>query len=75
MPKNYLIWSEEHGGWWRADRHGYTRSIRQAGRYSKITAEEIVKNANYGRDLDSQRPFNEIALPEPEMPYETLRKS
>jgi hypothetical protein len=31
MPADlYLIWSIEHGAWWRADRRGYTRHLDEA---------------------------------------------
>lgn len=42
----FLIWSHEHRGWWRAGRNGYTQDIRNAGRYSAVEAAEIVKSAN-----------------------------
>lgn len=54
----WLVWSEEHGMWWRAGHCGYTRSIREAGRYAKAEADEIVRRANI---VD----FNEIAIPDP----------
>jgi hypothetical protein len=58
MEQQYLIWSEEHGAWWRPAKWGYSQRIRDAGRYSKADADEIVRNANF-------REFNEIAIPEP----------
>lgn len=58
-PK-FLIWSEEHGAWWRMGRWGYTTQIREAGQYPKAEADQIVRDANF-------RPgaFNEIAIPVP----------
>lgn len=44
----YLIWSEEHGAWWRPARCGYTRSMKEAGRYSLKDAEEVTIAANLG---------------------------
>lgn len=41
-----LIWSEEHRGWWRAGRCGYTQSLDQAGVYPIAEAIEIVSLAN-----------------------------
>jgi hypothetical protein len=62
MAKPFLVWSEEHGAWWRPGRSGYTQSIREAGRYSLDEAAEIVEKAN--RYLDAGR-FNEVAVFDP----------
>lgn len=59
MPE-FLIWSEGHRAWWRSNGHGYTSSIREAGRYRQDDAQRIVEGANYGGT------FNEIAIPVPE---------
>lgn len=32
--EEYLVWSNEHGGWWRPENAGYSRDIREAGRYT-----------------------------------------
>jgi hypothetical protein len=34
----WLVWSNEHGGFWAPDDMGYVRSIREAGRYTEIQA-------------------------------------
>jgi hypothetical protein len=66
---SYLIWSEEHGAWWRPRGGGYTCSLVRAGRYTKAQADAIVSDANKvinsetGRYPD--RTFNEIAIPDP----------
>jgi hypothetical protein len=52
----FLIWSEEHGQWWRAGSAGYTRSILEAGRYAFKEAMEITSDANRGGKT------NEVAL-------------
>jgi hypothetical protein len=57
-----VIWSEEHGAWWAPGRSGYTRSLSNAGRYSKEEAQEIVTGAN--KYLPAGR-FNEVAVPDP----------
>ena len=62
--KAFLVWSEEHGAWWGAARSGYTRSIRDAGRYSLEDAADIVENAN--RYL-AEGQFNEVAVFDPLM--------
>lgn len=46
--QQFLIWSEEHGAWWRPNRCGYTTSMKRAGRYDGLSAEDIVRNANGG---------------------------
>jgi hypothetical protein len=47
MP-DHLIWSEEHGAWWRAGSRGYTVSMREAGRYTRAEADQICRSANIG---------------------------
>jgi hypothetical protein len=42
----FLIWSNEHRMWWRADERGYTDSIEEAGRYPYDTAQRIVLKAS-----------------------------
>lgn len=44
--QRYLIWSEEHGLWWRPGERGYTNNLCAAGLYSKERADAIVKSAN-----------------------------
>jgi hypothetical protein len=58
---NWVIWSEEHGAWWRVGRAGYTRSLVSAGRYSETEAKAIEAAGN--RYLPSG--YNEVALPDP----------
>jgi hypothetical protein len=45
MTNEYLIWSHEHGAWWRAGARGYTRRLSEAGRYSRDNALLICANA------------------------------
>jgi hypothetical protein len=42
----YVIWSEEHGAWWRPGKAGYTRRLEEAGRYSVQEATQIEMEAN-----------------------------
>jgi hypothetical protein len=44
----YLIWSNEHKGWWRPNRNGYTEDYQDAGLYSRDNAMTICKNASLG---------------------------
>lgn len=48
MNDLWLIWSIEHGGWWRPNKNGYTHHRAEAGRYTYDEACVIVKGANYG---------------------------
>jgi hypothetical protein len=46
MTRHYLIWSNEHRMWWRADQRGYTDAIVEAGRYPYNEAQQIVLSAS-----------------------------
>lgn len=48
MPeaKEWLIWSIEHGAWWKPAMRGYTYNRSEAGRYSTQDACAIVNSAN-----------------------------
>ena len=55
---SYVIWSIEHDAWWRADAHGYTRELAEAGTYGKERATVIVKQANlFGRLNECMIPY------------------
>lgn len=56
----YLVWSEEHGAWWRANKYGYTREILEAGMYSEEDAREIIKEAHKHTTA-----LREIMIPDP----------
>lgn len=47
MATDYLIWSHEHGAWWKPARWGYTHDVTKAGRYSESEAQGICDNANW----------------------------
>ena len=47
-----LIWSNEHDGWWRPMRCGYTSFKELAGWYDLDEAIEICKDANKYIDWD-----------------------
>ena len=34
----YLVWSNEHGAWWRTHAHGYTLHLKEAGRFTRKEA-------------------------------------
>lgn len=42
----YIIWSNEHNGWWRPARCGYTSHRSLAGEYTLEEATKIVQDAN-----------------------------
>lgn len=48
------IWSFEHDAWWRPNSQGYTTSEAEAGLYEREEAEEIVRQANYGGQLNEE---------------------
>lgn len=47
-PFDYVIWSNEHGAWWKPARCGYTKEIRRAGWYQRQTALAICGRALFG---------------------------
>lgn len=44
----WLIWSIEHGAWWRPAHRGYTPNRGEAGLYSFAEACKIVESGNIG---------------------------
>ena len=60
----WLIWSNEHGAWWRPAGCGYIRVIEEAGRYSRSEAQEICDGAN--RYLPKGTKPNEVMVLSPE---------
>jgi hypothetical protein len=47
----FLIWSNEHGAWWRDNESGYTSHIDEAGRYTRADADRIVADATVDGQL------------------------
>ena len=62
----WVIWSEEHGGWWAVP-SGYTTSLERAARYTEKRALEIEADAN--RYLPATTPYHEIAMPDPRVAW------
>lgn len=72
---DYLVWSNQHGMWWRGGERGYTSVIEEAGRYTKAHAESIVNKATCDGALRHERinpvtglryeSFDEVAVPAP----------
>ena len=61
----FLIWSNQHKAWWKPNRVGYTKSVREAGRYPLITAIDICEGANWnlGYDQDEEMVPDETMVP------------
>lgn len=62
----YLIWSNDHGAFWRPNRAGYTQDMNQAGRYAKEEADKICKNGGVPRAWSTHPGPYEIMLPAPD---------
>ncbi len=58
----FLIWSNEHGVWWRSKCSGYTKARSDAGRYALEEASKIIEYANR-HVVDGGRP-DETMVPE-----------
>lgn len=58
----YLIWSNEHRLWWRANSQGYTRAVNNAGRYSRGEALKICSAARNGWRADEPPPEIPVRL-------------
>jgi len=41
----YMIWSNEHRGWWRVGSRGYSPGLSDAGMYSREAAIQICREA------------------------------
>ena len=49
MANQYLIWSNEHKGWWGPQRQGYVARVEDAGVYNQVAALQISTDAIAGR--------------------------
>lgn len=53
--REWLIWSNEHNGWWATNKCGYVKERKHAGRYTYKEALEIVESANIGlKDIPNE---------------------
>lgn len=59
----WLIWSNEHNAYWRANELGYTPNLYEAGNYTLEKAIAICSKANYRPDI----PPNECIVPSPSL--------
>jgi len=62
-----LIWSDEHGAWWRPDGMGYTQRIEEAGLYNEDEA--VQRWLNGGSDF-----HHVVRLPKPRPPRPGSRR-
>lgn len=60
----WLVFSHEHGAYWRPNRCGYTTHVEAAGRYTFAEADSICRNARSPSADDS--PY-EVVVPSPEL--------
>jgi hypothetical protein len=68
--KIWLIWSNQHGAWWKANSYGYDNRVVNAGRFSRSEAQKICSDACYRNDWtigesNLQSP-HEVMVPSPE---------
>lgn len=69
QPREWLIWSNEHGAWWGPQRSGYTTEVNHAGRYTFEEADEIARARLYRSGASANRLTGtpaEVAVPAPE---------
>ena len=59
----WLVWSNQHGAWWRPNRSGYTLDVAAAGRYALSDALQCA--AARSRCPDGVPP--EVIVPSPEL--------
>lgn len=45
MTKDYLVWSNEHDGWWKSGGWGYATGLADAGLFTREEALLICRNA------------------------------
>ena len=74
MGHQWLIWSNEHCGWWRPNHAGYCYERKDAGRYSFEEACQIVKNANYALAREpNEAMVLDVGMPELHKAQELLK--
>lgn len=64
----WLIWSNEHKGWWKANNHGYTTDRLKARRFTCEEAVQTCHSSNHHRWFRLNEPFETMvplaSLPE-----------
>ena len=59
----YRIWSIEHDGWWKENKHGYVSDIKSAGIFTLYEANAICCDANVMMDFNNDNTPNEAMVP------------
>jgi hypothetical protein len=74
VEAGWLIWSNDHGTWWGPNRGGYTRVVKDAGRYTLAEAWQIMRARDFrcGSKLGELRQhepgvFADFVVPSPEL--------
>lgn len=57
----FLIWSNEHNGWWSWNKRGYVQDIKKAGLYAYEEALEICQEGN--KHPEKENVPNELMVP------------
>lgn len=58
----WLVWSNEHDGWWAPHGNGYVKKRDDAGRFSFEQASEYLESANWSPELKDKP--NETLIPD-----------
>lgn len=58
---DYLIWSNQHRAWWRAESAGYTDYLDAAGHYTREEALIICRSAHDGWEKEKVPPEIPVA--------------
>jgi hypothetical protein len=61
-PEFYLVWSFEHGRWWRPSLRGYTENFEEAGHFTAEQALAICMKANFVGLNEAMVPIGEHTL-------------
>lgn len=62
--EQYLIWSHQHNGWWRAGGWGYTSTLWEAGRFDADQIEGQLRWTEYREYSNDGKPHEiYIAVP------------
>ena len=70
QTQKVLIWSNEHDGWWRPNKCGYTSFRELAGEYDLEEAIEICINANKHIDYSKQEVSEKVIRPNEAIVFE-----
>lgn len=69
----FLIWSHEHGMWWRPNSAGYTNYVHEAGQYTEDESADFCSAATRGWSGDGTPPEVMVALADDDWAYYDVR--